>query len=46
MEDLIPNNGKPRKLSGIVKVHKPDIRLRPIVSMINTPDYKLAKFLD
>ena len=45
-EDLIPNGSKPGKLYGMAKVHKPDIPLRPVVSMINTPEYKLAKFLD
>ena len=28
------------------KVHKADYPLRPVISMINTPEYKLAKFLD
>ena len=45
-EDLIPNSSKPGKLYGMAKVHKPDIPLRPVVSMINAPEYKLAKFLD
>ena len=45
-EDLIPNGSKPGKLYGMAKVYKPDIPLKPVVSMINTPEYKLAKFLD
>ena len=44
--DLIPNGSKPGKLYGMAKVHKPDIPLRRIASMISTPEYKLAKFLD
>ena len=45
-EDLIPNGGKLGKLYGMAKVHKLHIPLRPVVSMKNTPEYKLAKFLD
>ena len=45
-EDLIPNDSKPGKLYSMAKVHKPDVPLRPVASMINTPEYKLAKFLD
>ena len=44
-EGLIPNGSKPGKLYGMAKVHKPDVPLRPVVSMINTPEYKLTKFL-
>ena len=45
-EDLIPNDSDPGKLYVMAKVHKPDVPQRPVVSMINTPEYKLAKFLD
>ena len=31
---------------GTVKVHEPNFPLRPVVSMVNTPEYALAKFLD
>ena len=31
---------------GTVKVHKPNFPLRPVVSMVNTPEYALAKYLD
>ena len=34
------------KLYGTCKVHKSNYPVRPIVSMINTPEYKLAKYLD
>ena len=45
-EDLIPNGSKPEKLYGMAKVHKPEVSLRPVISMINTPEYMLVKFLD
>ena len=44
--NLIPSGSKPGKLYGMAKVHKPNVPLRPVVSMIGTPEYKLAKFLD
>ena len=43
---LIPSGSKPGKLYGMAKVHKSDVPLRPVISMIGTPEYKLAKFLD
>ena len=36
----------PGKLYGMAKIHKPNTPLRPVCSMINTPEYELAKFLD
>ena len=36
----------PGKLYGMAKVHKTDTPLRPVCSMIGTPEYELAKFLD
>ena len=45
-EDLNPNGTKPGKLFGMAKDHKPYITLTPVVSMINTSEYKFAKFLD
>ena len=36
----------PGKLYGLVKVHKENYPLRPVCSMINTPEHCLAKFLD
>ena len=36
----------PRKLYGTMKVHKQSNPARPVVSMIDTPEYNLAKFLD
>ena len=34
------------KLYGLCKAHKKNFPLRPIVSMINTAEYKLAKYID
>ena len=46
MQSLIPTGSKPGKLYGLIKVHKINNPARPVVSMIGTPEYKLAKFLD
>ena len=43
---LIPSGSKPGKLYGKAKVHKSNVPLRPIVSMVDTPEYSLAKYLD
>ena len=43
---LIPTGRVPGKLFGLIKVHKEDNPTRPVVSEINTPEYKLVKFLD
>ena len=43
---LIPTGSVPGKLYGLIKVHKKDNSAKPVVSMINTPEYKLARFLD
>ena len=39
-------DGGTGKLYGTCKIHKNGYPVRPIVSMIDTPEYKLAKFLD
>ena len=44
--NLITGGNSTGKLYGTCKVHKTDYPLRPIVSMLNTPSYKLAKYLD
>ena len=47
--ELRPVGSKPETLYGSTKVHKPIINrvppFRPILSLIGTPTYKLAKFL-
>ena len=42
-DDLYPTGSQPGKLCGMCKVHKPGYPLRPVISMINTAEYKLAK---
>ena len=37
--------GSVSRLYGLPKVHKPDTPLRPIVSFISSPTYRLSKFL-
>ena len=48
-ENVKPHGTKPGILYGLSKVHKPLVdnlpKLRPIISAIGTPAYKLAKFL-
>ena len=46
IKSLIPSGSNPGKLYGLIKVHKDGNPARPVVSMIGTPEYKLAKFLD
>ena len=41
-----PTGSQPGKLYGLCKVHKPNSPLRPVVSMIGTSGYELAKYLD
>ena len=45
IKNLILSGSTPGKLNGLIKIHK-DNPARPVVSMISTPEYKLAKFLD
>jgi hypothetical protein len=44
--NLMPTGSQCGKLYGLCKVHKSDFPMRPVVSMIGTPEYQLAKFLD
>ena len=43
---LTPRGSSPGKLYDLCKIHKVNYPLRPVVSMINTPECNLAKFLD
>ena len=43
---MIPSGTGPGKLYGLCKVHKENKAMRPVVSMVNTPEYSLAKYLD
>ena len=45
-EDIYPSGSQPGKLYGLCKVHKENYPFRPVVSMIGTAEYKLAKYLD
>lgn len=42
---LSPQFSKPPHFYGLPKLHKPLVPLRPIVSSIDSPTYKLSKFL-
>ena len=42
---LYASGSTPGTLYGLPKIQKPNIPIRPILSAINTPNYKLAKFL-
>jgi hypothetical protein len=44
-QSLTPYHSKPPHLYGLLKIHKPDIPLRPIISSIGSPCYALAGFL-
>ena len=43
---LMPKGSGPGKLYGMCKIHKKDNPMRPVVSMIGTAEYQLAKYLD
>jgi Reverse transcriptase (RNA-dependent DNA polymerase) len=43
---LKPVGSQPAKLYGLPKVHKEGVPMRPVLSMIRTSQYEIAKFLD
>ena len=43
---LYPTGSLPGKLYGMCKVHKNGYPMRPVISMLNTAEYNLAKWLD
>ena len=43
---LYPTGGGTGKFYGTAKVHKNSVPLRPVIAMINTPQYNLSKYLD
>ena len=45
INELAPRGSRPGRLYGLSKLHKAGAPLRPILSAIGTPTYKLAKFL-
>ena len=46
IQRLLPTGSTPGKLYGLIKVHKEDNPARPVTSMVGSPEYKLAKFMD
>ena len=46
VSSILPTGSQPGKLYGMCKVHKEGYPLRPVISMLNSPEYKLAKYLD
>lgn len=44
-KEVCHSEALPPRLYGLPKVHKPNVPLRPIVSAINSPTYRLAKYL-
>jgi len=44
--EINPSGSQPGKIYGLCKVHKTGNPLRPVVSMLNTAEYHLAKYLD
>ena len=45
-QSITPSGSQPGKVYGLCKVHKVGNPLRPLISMISTAEYKLAKYLD
>uniref|UniRef100_A0A8D8SBU3 Reverse transcriptase domain-containing protein n=1 Tax=Cacopsylla melanoneura TaxID=428564 RepID=A0A8D8SBU3_9HEMI len=43
--ELMKYNSVVPKIYGLPKIHKPELKLRPIVSCINSPTYNLSKLL-
>ena len=42
---LRPSGSQLPRIYGLPKIHKPDVPLRPIVSCIGAPSYKLSKYI-
>ena len=45
-QKLVPSGSAPGKIYSLVKVHRIENSLRPVVSIVGTPEHLLAKFLD
>ena len=43
---IYPRGSQPGKLYGVVKTHKDNYPMRPVLSAVNTPEYNLAKWLE
>ena len=46
IKSILEPNPIPPRLYGMPKLHKPGVPMRPVVSFIGAPSYKLAKFVD
>ena len=46
VKSLIPSSSSLEKLYGLMKIHEKGNPERPVVLMIGTPEYKVAKFVD
>jgi hypothetical protein len=46
IKHLIQKNASPPTLKALLKIHKPDIPIRPIINNRNAPSYKIAKKLN
>ena len=46
LEDILPSGSQPGKIYGLCKVHKANYPMRPVISMLGSAEYKLAKYLD
>ena len=44
--EITPSGSQPGKLYGLCKVHKDGNPMRPVISMVGTAEYHLAKYLD
>ncbi|CAG9836786.1 unnamed protein product [Diabrotica balteata] len=44
-KSIVPKNSICPRIYGLPKIHKDNVPLRPIVTTINSPTYKLAKYL-
>jgi len=44
-KELNPSGSRPPRLYGLPKIHKGGVPMRPIISNIGAPTYKLAKYL-
>ena len=45
LSKILLTGSQPGKLYGLCKVHKVNYPLRPVISMVNTSEYELAKYL-
>ena len=42
---LRPSGSQPPRIYGLLKIYKPEVPLRPIVSCIGAPSYKLSRYI-